>query len=379
MTGRPGRFSSLLPWRRLNDILEQARLEFPRIRLSSHGKVIPPESYSRLSTTNRGNSVSQLLVHGIMKHLRTGATLVLSGVDELVPEIRDLATNMERELRIRVSVNAYVAFRDVAGFDAHWDDHDAFVLQVHGRKHWTIHGESRKFPLFRDIPTPDTYMTPSGGSRHTLGAGDALYLPRGYWHSVVSLNEPTLHLTVGFMQPTGIDLMGWLVDRLRAEEIYRNNIPHQHGSPEEQRNHAKSLFRTLEEVWSEDIVNQFNADRNSHAVLRPKFGLPWSASQQTLPPGDDFFVQLLTARAHFCRRETDVELSVEGRQFLLETAAAPILKVLLDGSSHSMFELYREASELPPESIRSLVAQLVQEGILVAFEQSGFRDTQENP
>ena len=45
--GRAGKFAHLLPWDRLNDILRQHRLDFPRLRLMRDGKSLPVTSYLR--------------------------------------------------------------------------------------------------------------------------------------------------------------------------------------------------------------------------------------------------------------------------------------------------------------------------------------------
>ena len=48
-----------------------------------------------------------------------------------------------------------------------------------------------------------------------LEAGDLLYIPRGWWHVAMPLDEPTLHLTVGVNNLTGADFLRWFADRLR--------------------------------------------------------------------------------------------------------------------------------------------------------------------
>ena len=67
------------------------------------------------------------------------------------------------------------------GFAPHWDDIDAFVLQIEGAKRWRLHphlDEGSKLPRFssadfapKDLAEPflDTVLEP----------GDLLYMPRG--------------------------------------------------------------------------------------------------------------------------------------------------------------------------------------------------------
>ena len=81
--------------------------------------------------------------------------------------------------------------------------HDVFVLQLAGRKHWTVHAPVHADPLRNqpwrdhagavaaragaDAPVIDTVLEP----------GDALYLPRGWLHAATALGEVSAHLTVG--------------------------------------------------------------------------------------------------------------------------------------------------------------------------------------
>ena len=43
-----------------------------------------------------------------------------------------------------------------------------------------------------------------------LEAGDILYIPRGWWHDPLPLDEETFHLAVATFAPTGFEYMQWL-------------------------------------------------------------------------------------------------------------------------------------------------------------------------
>lgn len=132
--GDPGKFAALLPWDVLNRILEQHRLETPRLRLTREGKPVSPDSFlSYTSNTRNTSRIPRLNATALTAQLRSGATLVLDAVDELHEPIRAIADSLERVFRMRVQVNAYAGWRTSHGFDLHWDDHDVFVLQVSAR------------------------------------------------------------------------------------------------------------------------------------------------------------------------------------------------------------------------------------------------------
>ena len=78
---------------------------------------------------------------GDYAQLRQGASLVLDGIDRIHPPIRAAADDLMRLVHERVQVNLYLIWGDSHGFNTHWDDHDTFIVQVAGTKHWQVHGQ----------------------------------------------------------------------------------------------------------------------------------------------------------------------------------------------------------------------------------------------
>lgn len=128
----------------------------------------------------RPDTRSKILNAELAARLREGSTLILEQVDELDPAIRCLAEGLERDLGQQVSINLYAGWRTSVGFSVHSDDHDVFILQVHGRKLRKLFGRPEKLPVPGDRglrleaspsqPIWEAILTP----------GDALYIPRGW-------------------------------------------------------------------------------------------------------------------------------------------------------------------------------------------------------
>ena len=272
--GAPGKFASLLPWPVLNDILEQHRLEPPRLRLTCEGKPVPPERYLSYQPNRRASRshIPRLNAGALNRELREGATLVLDNVDELHRPIRRLAESLEQIFRVRIQVNSYSGWRTSHGFDLHWDDHDVFILQVAGRKHWRVYGVTRPWPLARDsVPAvdPPSEVLWDG----LLEDGDLLYIPRGWWHVATPLEEPTLHLTVGVNNPTGLDFLSWFVDRLRDAAVARQDLPHLQGAAA-MRTYTELLREAILAAWRPELLAEYMAHLDSTAKVRPVFALP---------------------------------------------------------------------------------------------------------
>ena len=363
--GRAGKFSGLMPWAVLDQILRRHRLDYPRLRLMQDGKAVPLSSYIRHAEGGGGRPrVPRLLPAGFARHLREGATLVLDAVDELHDPVESLAEGLEYELRERVQVNMYAGWRTSRGFDLHWDDHDVFILQVAGRKRWAVYGETRTRPLAGDR---DLTPKPEGEPvwEDTLGDGDLLYIPRGHWHVALPLDEPTLHLTVGIHNRAGVDLARWLAERLRAREIFRADLPRL-ASAEERRRHAEAMREELLAEWDDDALGRYLEEQDAGATPRPRVGLPWVATPAVLPPAPAAAVRWTPPRPVAFKTESGVvEFSCLKRRWRFAEAALAVLAPLAQRRACTVAELCEGAAgQLDARTVRALVRELIVHGLV---------------
>ncbi|HYZ84002.1 MAG TPA: cupin domain-containing protein [Bryobacteraceae bacterium] len=364
--GTPGKFASLLPWPVLNDILEQHRLDPPRLRLTREGKPVPPDRYVSYQPNRRksGSPIPRLNAAALTSELREGATLVLDNVDELHRPIRRLAESLEQTFRVRVQVNSYSGWRTSHGFDLHWDDHDVFILQVAGRKHWKVYGMTRPWPLARDSEPavdPPSEVLWDG----LLEDGDLLYIPRGWWHVATPLDEPTLHLTVGINNPTGIDFLSWFVDRLRDAEVARQDLPHLQG-PAAMRAHAELLRQAILDAWQPELLEEYLAHLDRTAKARPSFALPWSATPGLIPDGSYTVRWIPRGNIPIEISGDQISIATLGRRWKFRREARPLLELLMPGSECSQSELESiQGDMLSPAVIRAFLKELAVNGLVV--------------
>ncbi|MEV0679553.1 cupin domain-containing protein [Actinosynnema sp. NPDC050436] len=359
--GRAGRFADLLPWSEVNRVLRQYPLEHPRLRLAQGGEIVPAHTYTDVVESRQ--PPSRLVPAAFAEKMRGGATLVMDSVHELFDRVGELTSALEHELRERVRANLYAGWGKTHGFDVHWDDHDVLIVQVSGRKRWRLHGATRVAPLRRDVELP-TPPTSEPLDDFVLEDGDVLYVPRGHWHDVSALGEESLHLTIGFNRATGVDLVAWLADRLRADEAFRVDLPR--FAPEaEQRAHTELLKARVAELMDADVVGRFLADRDAQAPALPHVGLPWTATSDLLPPGDDAEVRVLTPRAVLTPGAETVALEAAGKRLVFAAAALPVLEVLVGGTRHAVGSLVAAgAPALDRATVRALLAELVTRGVV---------------
>jgi hypothetical protein len=361
-SGADGRFAHLVPWSELDRVLRQHRLESPRLRLALDGDVVPAHEYTDMVPTRRTGLVPRLRSAALTEKLRSGATLVLDSAQELFEEVGELAACLEHELRERVQVNLYAGWGKTHGFDVHWDDHDALIVQVRGRKRWRMHGVTRQAPLQRDVELPPR-PADDAVEDFVLGDGDVLYLPRGQWHDVSALGEESLHLTIGFNRATGVDLVSWLADAVRAEEEFRADLP-RFGTQEQRRAHAARLRAHLVQLLDDQSVDRFLTDRDVQAPAHPRPGLPWSATADLLPADDDVEVRLLTPRAVLTREGSRVVFAGNGKRLVFAEPALPVLTALLPGSPRPIRDLVAASPSLDRATVRALLGELLEQGLI---------------
>jgi hypothetical protein len=360
----------MMPWPLLNEILGRHRLDFPRLRLVRDGKPLPVAEYLLHTTGARGKTSIPKLKHAeLARRLREGATLVLDAVDELSEPIEALAKNLELFFREHVQVNLYAGWQSARGFDLHWDDHDVFILQVSGRKSWSVYGTTRPFPLVNDIeraekPTCDPLW------QGTLEDGDLLYIPRGWWHVAEPLAEPTLHLTVGVHNRTGIDLLRWFAERMRASETFRKDLPRL-SSQRERAAHSARLREELLAAWDDSLVEQFYEELDARAEARARVELPWAATADAAPPAHAAQVRLLAPRPlRLEAADGRIEFDSMKRRWRFAADALPVLCALEERRVCTVLELCEAArGVLSEETVRVFVSELARHGLVaVAYE-----------
>lgn len=363
--GRAGKFARMMPWGRLNEILRRQRLDFPRLRLVCDGKPLPVASYLRhVAGSRQKTSIPRLKPSELTKQLREGATLVLDAVDELSEPIEELAAGLELFFRERVQVNLYAGWQTSRGFDLHWDDHDVFILQVAGRKKWSVYGMTRPYPLVSDVVKAEKPAREPVW-HDTLEDGDLLYIPRGWWHVAEPLAEPTLHLTVGIHNRTGLDVLRWLTQRMRASETYRRDLP-RFAPARERAAHVARMRQELLAEFDETVLERFYEEIDSQAEPRARVSLPFEAMPQRPSPSLQSVVRLLAPRPLKLEAEGGVvEFVCMKRRWRFAEDALVVLRPLEERRACTVAELCDEArGRLDKATVRAFVAELSRHGLV---------------
>ena len=353
----------ILSWADVNAILRHCRIEYPRLRLVRDGNPLSPDRYTFSRPVRSGRTVSLIDPPAVNAAIRQGATLIVDAVDELRDPIALVASRIERIAREQVGASMYASSGTDPGMDVHWDDLDVLAVQLSGKKLWQILGPARVSPLFRDSQ-PNDSPPRTVLAEAVLDAGDALYLPRGWWHSVRPLGSPSLHVTFGISSRTGADLIFWLRDQLLDNVLTRTDIP-RFGPKETQRTYLKNLFEAFASEWSDDLIERYFNDQDSRAPVRPSFSLPWSLAETSTLASIPTFARLMAPRVRLMPAGETLILLANGRKIELDLVVGPILYMLLDGREHAIDELAGQANAgIEGAELIEMLAILAESGIV---------------
>ncbi|MEO8382771.1 MAG: cupin domain-containing protein [Acidobacteriota bacterium] len=358
LPGARGRFHDLLSWSEVNGMLQKHRLEPPRLRLVRGGNFAAKDKFLRFEDKR----IPFVVPEKLSQHLRDGYTLIIDAVDDMADGVMRLAEDFERVLQEGVQVNMYAGWREQQGFNRHCDTHDVVVLQVYGKKYWRVYEGGRPHPLKDDLEpnkdAPDQVVWEG-----TLEDGDALYIPRGWWHEASGVGEVTLHLTFGIHQRTGVNLAHWIADQLRASTEFRAPL-RRFGTPAEQQEQLAELRRQLLATFDDDVLTRYYSHQNARARSRGWASLPWTAAgddRAAFPPSAE--VALAVPRAlQLIRDNGSVHFDANGRSWSFAADAEPLLRTLERGPA-TLDEL-RNASTLDDAAVQQFVTDLARQGLV---------------
>jgi ribosomal protein L16 Arg81 hydroxylase len=192
-----------------------------------------------------------------------------------------------------------------------------------------------------------------------LEAGQALYVPRG-----TSLSAGSGGARIGFAieNPTGVDLLHWIVEHVQQNEAFQADIP-RFADPATKADYVTGLRKVLARALrAPALLEGFRRAANLNA--QPVHGerVPWTASAP-----EDRLISLLTPRKFRIKRANDetILLVAMGNRLGFPLDAAPLLHFLSDRAPVSIAEFYRTfAEEFDREELTEFLKALSDGGII---------------
>ncbi|MBR0681287.1 hypothetical protein GXW74_12395 [Roseomonas eburnea] len=213
----PERYAGLLSIADLDAFLRTDAARTPRVSMADGARkgsaAVPPDQYLE-EGSDRVDLPRLLACHD------DGASLVVSQFHELHPPLARFCRGLEKAFLHGVQANIYLTPPGAQGFRVHFDTHDVLVLQVSGRKAWRVWDAIPYAAPTRHTPWANAVAPEGEPQELVMSPGDALYLPRGVLHEamVQEGEEPSLHITIGLLEPGLGEMLRHLLAELETEE-----------------------------------------------------------------------------------------------------------------------------------------------------------------
>jgi len=301
----------------------------------------------------------------ILSDMHEGSTLVLDSVQDYEPKLGLMCRKLSQQSGFRFQTNLYLTPANGKGFTPHWDNHDVFVLQVMGSKHWTVEKNRRLFPEKGSF-IPDLNRQFEGDLHtFTLEVGDMVYIPAGYVHAAECGSEPSLHITLGTYPTTLDEFLIAAVKALVAEDDRLRSALPVNFLQDGRDNIVERARQVFETLGDPDLLGKILDTYRNEAVKRFPLDITGSVVAHFQPKP----IQLndrfgLRDGIVFTTREIadTITIYVGARSVTFPEFFAPALKFCLGVPSFLVREL---PGDIEDEERAVFVERLVQEAILV--------------
>jgi ribosomal protein L16 Arg81 hydroxylase len=296
-----------------------------------------------------------------------GATIVLNQFHRAHLPLAELCAALELEFSAPFQANVYLTPPHAKGFKPHFDTHDVFILQLHGSKCWRLYGTPTLLPLAGqgDEALQDNPGAPS--LEIDLHPGDTLYIPRGLVHDAPSLDETSLHATVGILSYTWTDLLlEALANTVLSDATFRHALPQELLQSGFDRASAHKTFRDLLTRLAATADADTALDAFIHELInsrRPRLYGQMAQLQAVNSLTLESVVALRPSFAYALIEEPSViRLQCYGNEISFPQNAASAVRYAL---SQRAFRIEDLPGELDEAGKLVLVRRLVREGIFV--------------
>jgi len=164
---------------------------------------------------------------------KNGCSVRLRNPQMFAPALHSMCSSLQEHFKATVGGNIYLTPAGTQGFAPHYDDIEAFVLQLEGKKRWRIYNPpaDQTLPRFSSGNFKQNEIGDMIFST-VLEPGDILYFPRGYIHQAEALPDVhSMHITFStYQKHTWGDVMEKIVGPALKSAI-ENDVEFRRGLP----------------------------------------------------------------------------------------------------------------------------------------------------
>nr|CAD7452629.1 unnamed protein product [Timema tahoe] len=222
---QPSYYDSLLSTPAINEMLKTHNIQYT--------KNIDITSFSE-GKRETHNPVGRAHPAVVWDYYSTGCSVRLLNPQTYIPKLRALNATLQEYFGCFVGANSYLTPPESQGFAPHYDDIEAFILQIEGKKKWRLYAPRKKQEVLPQFSSGNLTDDEIGKPvmEVTLNPGDLLYFPRGIIHQGHTVPGcHSLHITLScYQRNTWGDLLEKLIPaalKIAMEEdvSFRQGLP----------------------------------------------------------------------------------------------------------------------------------------------------------
>lgn len=149
-------------------------------------------------------------------------TLLIQGMDKLIPEVADLLTGFDFIPKWRID-DIMVSYATEGGnVGPHYDHYDVFLLQAQGKRQWQLSSQDCNLDNYIqgvDLRLMEKFIVEDD---YICEAGDILYLPPLWGHHGISLTDDCMTFSIGYRNYKGLELWDSFGDYLAESDNFKD-------------------------------------------------------------------------------------------------------------------------------------------------------------
>lgn len=186
------------------------------------------------------------------QYFEQGHTLVFKNSEKSHPKLTELADRFRNLFFAPIDIQSFITPSHSKGFGWHYDVEDVFIFQTQGLKHFTLRQNTvHSSPTMPSLPRDLGYEKEKSDLfiNVTLKEGDWLYIPAGWWHEAYTTDEPSMHISLGVLSRSAVDIIPFLQKALAQNPSWRTRFPlyQKFESPEDEITFYEEGFKHLGE------------------------------------------------------------------------------------------------------------------------------------
>lgn len=149
------------------------------------------------------NPPGRALPFTVWDFYESGCSLRMLNPQAFSSTVWNVLSILQEQFGSMAGANVYLTPPGTQGFAPHYDDIEAFVVQLEGKKHWRVYNPRAEDEVLPVLSSPNFNQTEIGKPilEVVLEAGDLLYFPRGFIHQGDCLPDAhSLHITISSYQ-----------------------------------------------------------------------------------------------------------------------------------------------------------------------------------